>query len=567
MISEKDEDFLTAWVIHFSLTGCTASVFREKLKNPSNIHFWESTTRVESNQFDFIYFLTQLFLTKDIETLQRIILEPEEIHELVRQSASVRKTFNGSFGEFDEASCIKATDRLPGIRCSFTDEKFVELLVTDLLDPDNNLRGLLRDLAISPRTVFRNDTQERRDSSCVTSHNTRDEEVSPFSQGFMESRTKGSKKVDVIDLEKDIISSQLPPKSQRFNNNVEKPSSQITPKKSRKRRHSPCGRKSFYGKIPRMRTIDTYFKPVPKVKEIKCKDTKENKRSHSNKFEVIIVEDDDYESSNELIGNVFLRDHMWRETNYSVIDELHSLETDCFQEDNISLTGKARASIAKPTEREESDSDICVTCGDLQDSHAKQVMESSALNAEKIVDNFTLSSPVNCSESFHNHTSANTDANNNIDSHSYDQSGTFKLDAVTRELIRDWCGGDTFLTQRSSSGSQEVMEQDDMNTDNDDNSNDDNDYDNNFNKHVNKNNKTDEKDNDNDSDNDSVIITDANNHKRYGDKSESDTDNDISDENSDEDDTDDSDNEIESDDDDDEDYVYNSGNESVSDND
>jgi len=61
MINEtttEEEDFLSAWVIHFSLAGCTTSVLREKLKNHSNIHFWESITFDESMQFDFIYFLT-----------------------------------------------------------------------------------------------------------------------------------------------------------------------------------------------------------------------------------------------------------------------------------------------------------------------------------------------------------------------------------------------------------------------------------------------------------------------------------------------------------------------------
>ena len=59
-----------------------------------------------------------MFLSEDIETLGRIILKPEEIHELVQQMASVRKSLNESGAEFNEANYRTEIDRPPFIRCS-----------------------------------------------------------------------------------------------------------------------------------------------------------------------------------------------------------------------------------------------------------------------------------------------------------------------------------------------------------------------------------------------------------------------------------------------------------------
>lgn len=530
MISEKtsdEEHLLTAWVIHFSLAGCTTSVFREKLQNPSNIHIWETTTRVESNQFDFIYFLTQLFLTKDIETLQRIILEPEEIHELVEQTASVRKSLNES-GELDEASYRTEIDSLRYVRCNFVDERCIsiELLVTDLFDPDHNLRDFLIDLR-SSRTVTRNEIQEGRDSFCVTSHNptkcTRDKKdaQSPCFQKSKESRRKGSRNRDPTDVEEDIITSQTPFKSQIFKS-AENNSPQTTPKKSRKRRISSCHRKSFNGKIPKMNTIDTYFKPVPR------KTPKMN-----------------------TIDTYFKPVPTAREKHDSVIDELHSSEIDCFQDNSISLTGKAKTSVSKPIERAGSNTDICMTGEILQDCHAKQVTELSASNEEKLVKDSTLTTLAVCSESLDAQTTAKTNANN-IDLN-HNVKNKFKLDAATRNLIRDWCGGDTFLTQESFSSSEEVMEQDNRTTDDDD----DDDYDNVNNHHSqNNNDKIDD-----DDDDDNVINRDPDDHKGHGDSGKCDTNNDKSA------DSDDSDDDSGNDDDSDEDYIYISDDESDSEDD
>ena len=231
MINEttiEDGDFLSAWVIHFSLAGCTTSVLREKLKRPSNIHFWQSVAFDESQQFDLIYFLTQVYLSEDIDTLTRLILKPEEIHELLQQMASVRKSLNEP-GELNEANYRTEIDRQPFIRCNFKDQKCVsfEFLVTDLFDPDHNLRGLLRNLQASFNTRDVSRGIEVRDSSCVTSHNatkcTRDkvDTVAPSSQGSKKTRRKGTRNWQPTFAEKNALttlsSSKSPIKSTKRN--------------------------------------------------------------------------------------------------------------------------------------------------------------------------------------------------------------------------------------------------------------------------------------------------------------------------------------------------------------
>ena len=380
MINETtiaDEALLSAWVIHFSLAGCTRSVLREKLKNHSNIHFWESVTLDESMQFDFIYFLTQMFLSEDIEPLERIILKPEEIHELVQQMASVRKSLNEA-GELNEANYRTEINRHPYIRCNFNDQKCVsfELLVTDLFDPDHNLRGLLRDLKTSFKT--RNVTRgiEVRDNSCVMSQNatkcTRDKgdtEVHvPSSQGSKQTWRKGSRNLGPTLAEKNAPTTLTSSKSQ--SKSTEKNPLQLTQKKSRKRRISSNR------KILKMRRIDTYFKPIPKGEAL--------------------------------------------------------------------------------------DTDICVTKENLPDCHTTQVTHLSALKAPSVTMDLTLGTKDDCIEIYDIETAANmdiSDSENNTNLHHQDKN-VFQLDAKTRQMIRDWCGGDTFLTQESSGSFGEVLEQD-----------------------------------------------------------------------------------------------------------
>ena len=576
MINEttiEDQDLLTAWVIHFSLAGCSTSVLREKLKKPSNIHFWESVAFDESQQFDLIYFLTHMFLSEDIETLKRIILQPEEIHELVQQMASVRKSLNES-GEFNEANYRTEIDRQPFIRCNLDDQKCVsfELLVTDLLDPDHNLRGLLRDLQASfnTRNVARG--IEVRDSSCVTLHNVtkcsrdKDNTVAPSSQRSKQTRRKGIRNWKPTLAGKNapmtLSSSKSAIKSTKKN------PSQIRQKKSRKRRISLSDRKSFSGEILKMRRIETYFKPIPKKIEEKCSDIqnkKANGRSSLNSVEIYTVEDDS-DSSIELIGNVFHRDHARVETHDSIIDELvDSLEEDC-----ITLSDKTRKPVTTPIHEEALDISICVTKENLPHCHATQVTQMSALKAQNVTTDLTLGTEDNCTETYHIKTAENTDisdSENNTSLQHYDKN-VFQLDATTKEMIRDWCGGDTFLTQDSPGSSGEVMEQEKTT---------DKDNDNVINEHR----KFDDDDDDDDDDDNSGLMNGdlyCNEHNMNNDKSDSnnesddDNDDDDGDDNSDysdndDDDDSDDDDDIESDDINDKDYVYDSEDESDSESD
>ena len=347
----------------------------------------------------------------------------------------------------------------------------------------------------------------------------------------------------------------MPPSSSKSQiKSTEKNSPQLTQKKSRKRQISSCDRKSFRGKIPKMNRIDTYFKPIPKKTERKCDNTQDKKgngRSSSNELEIYIVEDVDSDSSIELMGNVSHRDYVRTETHNSVIDELNSLEIECSQEDRI---------ITTPILGEASDTKENLPC-----CHVIQVTQLYALKAKNVITNFTLGTQDNCIETYNIETDADMDVSesaNNTDLHHYDKN-LFQLDAETREIIRDWCGGDTFLTQESYSG--EVMERDDNTTDKD-NHND-------VNEHHNWNNSNGKFDDDDDDDDDEgeeedddddegVMNGDLNHNGHDGDNDKSDTNNE-SDDDSDDDDDDD----IESDHVNDEDYVYDSEDESDSEDD
>ena len=577
MINEttiEDEDLLSAWAIHFSLAACTASVLREKLKNPSNIHFCESIPFDESMQFDFIYFLTQMFLSGDIETLGRIILEPEGIHELVQQTASLRKSLNES-GDFNEANYRTKIDRIPFIRCNFLEQTCVsfELLVTDLFDPDHKLRGLLRDLQASFNTTNENRGIEVRDSSCVTSHNvtkcTKDKGTqTPSSQRSKQTQTKGTR-----------YSSS---KSQT--NSTEKNPPKITPKIPRKRRINSSGRKSLHGKIPKVGRIENYFKPIPKeiqTKRCDIQTNKANRRSSSNKVEIYTVEDDS-DSSIELMGNALHRDHVGIERDHSVIEELNSFEIECFQEDRNSL----RMPITTPIEA--SDTDICVPKENLPDCHATQVTQLFALKAKNVAKKYTFGSQDNCIETCDTETAANRDISNsanNTDLHCYDKK-VFQLDATARETIREWCGGDTFLTKESSGSSGEgtdngVSEYHSWNNNYDKfNDDDDNDVDDNGvmngdldhyghdkmnDKSDTDNENDDDEDNNDDNDDDDIVMNGDLDHNGHDENNvKSDTDNESDDDSDDDDDDDD---DIESDNVNDEDYVYDSEDESSSESD
>jgi len=169
----------------------------------------------------------------------------------------------------------------------------------------------------------------------------------------------------------------------------------------------------------------------------------------------------------------------------------------------------------------------------------------------------------NCIETYDIETTENTDTSdseNNTNFHHYDKN-MFQLGATTREIIRDWCGGDTSLTQESFGSSGEVMEQD-KTTDKDSN--------NDLNEPRSWNNNTDKFDDDDDDN--GVMNGDLyhNGHNGNNDKSDSsnESDNDSDDDRIKSDDSNESDNsddnDIESDDVNDEDCVYDSEDEADS---
>ena len=332
-----------------------------------------------------------------------------------------------------------------------------------------------------------------------------------------------------------------------------------------------------------MRRIETYFKPISKKKIIKGKcghiqDKKANGRSSLNRAEMYTVEDDS-DSSIELIENVCHRDHARVETHDSIIDEL----IDSLQEDCITLSDKTRTSITTSIQGEALDKDICVTKENLPQCHATQVTLMSALKAQNVTTDLTLGVEDNCTETYHIETAENTDTSdieNNTNLHHYDKN-VFQLDAATKEIIRDWCGGDTFLTQDSPGSSGEVMEQDKTTEKHSDNSvNEHHNCNRNNNKFDDDDDDDDVDDDDDDGDDDDDDDDDDDNDDNIGvmngdiyhdglnrnnDKSDSHKESD--DESDDEDDDDDDDDDIESDDVNDEDYVYDSEDESDSESD
>ena len=107
------------------------------------------------------------------------------------------------------------------------------------------------------------------------------------------------------------------------------------------------------------------------------------------------------------------------------------------------------------TEKKATDTDVCVT----QDSHARRITRLSVSKREELEKNCTK---VNFTNSCNNETKANANGTDNvINTDANPSKNDFELDAATREVIRDWCGGDTFLTQESLPNSGEVTEWDD----------------------------------------------------------------------------------------------------------
>ena len=150
-----------SWKIHFSFTGRTSSALQQNNNNPSNNYFWESTTLEESQPTSYIYILTQIFLLKDIETLRRIVLDPEEINTIVKNKETVLESLH-DYEQLEELQLLTDIRQVPDVKCNIIDGKCftVELPITDLIDPDKNLRRLLRDLQTYSKTVSKSITRQ-----------------------------------------------------------------------------------------------------------------------------------------------------------------------------------------------------------------------------------------------------------------------------------------------------------------------------------------------------------------------------------------------------------------------
>ena len=429
-----DLRLLSAWAIHFSFAGCTTSVLRGNLENPSNIYFWENTSLDERKLTAYIYILTQIILCKDIKTLRQIILEPEEIHKLVKQMETLQESLKECV-ELEETKILIENGKIPEVKCNIIDGKCVsvDLLITDQFDPDHNLRCLLRDLQTYSKTVTRNITRR------------------------IESKEK-----------------QSPP---------------VTQRKSRKRKANCLDRN---GKIPKMKTIDTYLIKEPKRTEGKRssrKDQELNGKCSSREVEIIWIDDDDSDSSHQVKENELRENHVDKEVKTSINRKSRFLETACDPDDEICIVAeKTRTPALTATEKKATDTDVCVT----QDCHARRITRLSVSKREKLEKNCTK---VNFTNSCNNETNANANGtDNDINTDANPSKNDFELDAVIREVIRDWCGGETFLTQESLLNSGEVTERNDGMNDKAGNKH----YDTNNN---NKYNQIDTGDNDNDDDN------------------------------------------------------------------
>lgn len=146
-----------SWKIHFSFTRSTTSALQRNNENLSNIYLCESTSLEESQATFYIFILKQIFLRKDIETLRRIVLDPEEINRIVKQIETAPESLH-EYEELEEVQLLTDIRQIPDVKCNIIDGKCftVELPITDLIDPDHSLRRLLRDLQTYSKTFTRN---------------------------------------------------------------------------------------------------------------------------------------------------------------------------------------------------------------------------------------------------------------------------------------------------------------------------------------------------------------------------------------------------------------------------
>ena len=407
-----------SWKIHFSFTRSTTSTLQRNNENLPNVYLWESTSLEESQPTFYIFILKQIFLRKDIETLRRIVLDPEEINRIVKQIETAPESLH-EYEELEEVQLLTDIRQIPDVKCDIIDGKCftVELPITDLIDPDHNLRRLLRDLQTYSKTLTKNITRQ-------------------------------------IEIK-------------------EKQSTPATKRKSRKRSNR---------KIVKMRPITTYFPKEPKRTKETQKNRKDqivSGKCSSHRVEIIQI-DDDSDSSHQKTENEPRENHVEKEEKYSVIHDLFSLDADFYEEDRNCGVEKRRtpwmtAEVAdadntdvsvtqgchpkRVTRSSVSNTEVCVTPG----YHAKQITQSSISKKKKPKKNSTLKR-LNRSKSFKNGSLADTVATDEVtDTEENVSKHNVELDAAIRKEITDCCGGETFLTEERLLRSGMVTEKDTCN--------------------------------------------------------------------------------------------------------
>ena len=85
------------------------------------------------------------------------MLDPEEINRIVKQIETAPENLH-EYEELEEVQLLTDIRQIPDVKCDIIDGKCftVELPITDLIDPNHNLRRLLRDLQTYSKTLTKN---------------------------------------------------------------------------------------------------------------------------------------------------------------------------------------------------------------------------------------------------------------------------------------------------------------------------------------------------------------------------------------------------------------------------
>lgn len=135
---------------------------------------------------------------------------------------------------------------------------------------------------------------------------------------------------------------------------------------------------------------------------------------------------------------------------------MFSLDADFYEEDRNCGVEKRGTPWMKAEVADADNTDVSVTQG----FHPKRVTRSSISKKKKPKKNSTLKR-LNRSKSFENGSLANTVATDEVTGIEENPNKHYvELDAAIRKEITDWCGGETFLTEKSLLRSGMVTERD-----------------------------------------------------------------------------------------------------------